>query len=384
MLPTGFDVDLKSNAYSSKRALIVKFGAIGDVIMAIPAAHALYQHGFDIYWVCGKAVQPLLECYSWIKLVPAEDRAILLGGTFERIRNIAALWGRIGFEKYDLCATLYYDRRYRLLTLPIRARKKLALARQSRETTLIAGRHHTDEYARVLQGMDDSYHELSTSPVRPDRLPPSQWHSKAAAQRIGIVPGGGNHLIREQAAGRLPEQVLRRWPVESYVALTNLLVDRGWEIVLLGGAEDAWVKPYFERLLVTDCIGKLSLPEVVNACDACDAVVSHDTGPLHLAGLSATCLVGIFGPTDPATRVPRRPLAVGIWGGQGFACRPCYDGHDFAACRFNGCMHQVTPERVVRELDRLLSDRSLGTLSPWRVVYPDDSSPDNKILTVLK
>jgi lipopolysaccharide heptosyltransferase II len=368
-----------------QNALIIKFGAIGDVIMAVPAAHALYQRGFDIYWVCGKAVQPLLECYSWIKLVPAEDKAILLGGTFERARNIAALWGRIGFKKYDLCATLYYDRRYRILTLPIRARKKLALARQSRETTLIAGRHHTDEYARVLLGTDDGYHEQSTSPVRPDQLPRSQWHSKDAPQRIGIVPGGGNHLIREQATGRLPEQVLRRWPVESYVALANRLVDRGWEVVLLGGPEDAWVKPYFQQLVVTDCIGKLSLPEVINACDACDAVVSHDTGPLHLAGLSATCLVGIFGPTDPATRVPRRPLAVGIWGGQGFACRPCYDGHDFAACRFNGCMHQVTPERVVRELDRLLSDRSLGTLSPWRVVYPDDGSlSDNKTLAILR
>lgn len=378
-------MDLKSNTYSRKSALIVKFGAIGDVIMAIPAAHALYEQGFDIHWVCGRAVQPLLECYSWINLIPAEDKAILLGGPFERARNIASLWGRIGFKEYDLCATLYYDRRYGLLTLPIRARRKLALSRQSRETTLLAGRHHTDEYTRVLLGLEDRYREQSTSPIRPDGLPPSSWRGKDKAQRIAIVPGGGNHLIREQATSRLPEQVLRRWPVESYVALARLLVERGWEVVLLGGPEDAWVKPYFDQLTVTDCIGTLSLPEVVNACDACDAVVTHDTGPLHLAGLSTTCLVGIFGPTDPATRVPRRPLAVGIWGGQGFACRPCYDGRDFAPCQFNGCMHQVTSEMVLRELDRLLSDRSLGKLSPWRVVYPNDNSPsDDKAFAVLR
>ena len=367
-------MDLKNSTSIRKSALIVKFGAIGDVIMAIPGVHALYERGFDIHWVCGRAVQPLLECYSWINLVPAEDKAILLGGSLERSRNIADLWRRIGFKEYDLCATLYYDRRYRLLTLPIRARTKLALSRQSRETTLLAGRHHTDEYARVLLGTEDGYLEQSTSPVRPDRLPASRWNAKVAAQRIAIVPGGGNHLIREQAKGRLPEQVLRRWPVESYVELARRLVDRGWEVVLLGGPEDAWVKPYFRHLVVTDCIGVLSLPEVIIACDACDAVVSHDTGPLHLAGLSATCLVGIFGPTDPATRVPRRPFAVGIWGGQGFACRPCYDGHGFAPCRFNGCMHQVAPERVLRELDKLLDERSRGTLSPWRIVYPDSGS----------
>jgi heptosyltransferase-2 len=371
-------VDQKSNATARKQALIVKFGAIGDVIMAIPAVHALHQQGFDIHWVCGRAVQSLLECYSWINLIPAEDKAILLGGAFERARNIASLWSRIGFKEYDLCATLYYDRRYRLLTLPIRARLKLALSRQSREATLLAGRHHTDEYARVLLRTEDGYRAQSTQPVRPNRLPPSSWAAKDAPQRIAIVPGGGNHLIREQATSHLPQQVLRRWPVESYVALAHRLVDRGWEVVLLGGPEDAWVKPYFEQLMVTDCIGKLSLPEVIIACDACDAVISHDTGPLHLAGLSETCLVGVFGPTDPATRVPRRPFVVGIWGGQGFACRPCYDGRDFAPCRFNGCMHQVTPELVIRELDKLVNDRSLGKSSPWRIVYPDDQEAGNR------
>jgi heptosyltransferase-2 len=376
-------VNLKSNSDSRKSALIVKFGAIGDVIMAIPAAHALYLQGYDIHWVCGRAVQPLLACYSWINLTPAEDKAILLGGAFERARNIVSLWIGIGFKKYDLCATLYYDRRYRLLTLPVRARHKLTLSRQARGTTLLAGRHHTDEYTRVLLGAKDGCREQSTSPIRPDKLPPSLWRPKNAPQRLAIVPGGGNHLIREQATSRLPEQVLRRWPVESYVTLANRLVDRGWEVVLLGGPEDVWVKPYFHHLTVTDCIGSLSLPEVINACDACDAIVTHDTGPLHLAGLSATCLVGIFGPTDPATRVPRRPFAVGIWGGQGFACRPCYDGRDFAPCTFNGCMQQVTADMVLRELDQLLSDRSAGKRSPWRVVYPDGNSRlDSKTLPV--
>src|SRR6185437_14021786 len=120
----------------------------------------------------------------------------------------------------------------------------------------------------------------------------------------------------------------------------------------------------------TDCIGTISLPELISVFDSCDAVVSHDTGPLHLAGLSAACLVGIFGPTDPATFLPRRDSCVGIWGGQGFACRPCYDGRAFAPCQFNGCMHQVTPELVLRELDRLLTARSQQTPVPWRVVFP--------------
>jgi heptosyltransferase-2 len=368
-----------------RSALIIKFGAIGDVIMAIPAVHALYEKGFDIDWVCGGAVQPLLKCYTWINLIPAADQSIILGGASDRIKSIFAVWAKISSKRYDLCATLYYDRRYRVLTLPVRAEQKLILSRDSRKTTLLAGRHHTDEYARVLLESADSYRNQSTVPVRPDNLPPLSWPAKGPSLRIALVPGGGKHLIREQAEEHLPEQVLRRWPVENYAVLASEMVNRGWEVVLLGGPEDVWVRSYFQQLTVTDCIGALSLPQVIQACDACDAVVTHDTGPLHLAGLSNTCLVGIFGPTDPATRVPRRPYAVGIWGGQGFACRPCYDGRDFAPCQFNGCMHQVTPDRVLRELDQLLSDRSLGVSSPWRVVYPDIGPlADDKTLNVLR
>lgn len=348
-----------------KSALIVKFGQIGDVIMAIPAVRLLYEQGFEIHWVCGRAVRPLLECYSWIHLIPVDDRAMLRGNCLEQVRETLRLWSKVAIGRYDLCATLYYDRRYRLLTLPIRAGRKLALSLKSRATVLLAGRHHTDEFARVLLGLEDGCREQSTVPVPPDCLPPSSLPGKVALRRIAIVPGGTSNVLGQQA--------LRRWPIENYLTLAQSLLDRGWEVVLFGGQEDAWVKPYFQQMAVTDCIDKLSLPEMISTCDACDAVVTHDTGPLHMAGLSRTCLVGIFGPTDPATRVPRRPLAVGIWGGQGFACRPCYDGRNFAPCQFNGCMHQVNPEHVLRELDQLLSAQSMGVSNPWRVVYPDDN-----------
>ena len=127
---------MKPTRQSRPKALIVKFGQIGDVIMAVPAVRALYEQGFEIHWVCGRAAQPLLECYSWITLVPVDDRAILRGGIWERAKNIASLWGRVAFKGYDLCATLYYDRRFHLLTWPIRARRKtFCSSRRSKSTS---------------------------------------------------------------------------------------------------------------------------------------------------------------------------------------------------------------------------------------------------------
>jgi heptosyltransferase-2 len=351
-----------------KRCLIVKFGQIGDVIMAIPAVYALHQRGYDIDWACGQVVLPLLQCYSWIHPIVADDKAILFGRPFDRAASIARLWSGIGNKKYDLCATLYFDARYRLLTLPVRAMRRLAFSRQSRETNMVPGRHYTDEYARVLLGSEDNCLEHSRGPVRPDRLPKSPLPEKTTSKRIALVPGGASKLLRQQASDRLPDQVLRRWPVDRYVEIACGLIDRGWEVVLLGGPDDAWVKPHFQKCAVTDCIGTVSLPEVISVCDACDAVISNDTGPLHLAGLSVACLIGVFGPTDPAMLLPRRPFVTGIWGGEGYACRPCYDGREFAPCRHNGCMCEISPEQVLRELDRLLSARDRGTSSPWRIL----------------
>ncbi len=352
-----------------KSALIVKFGQIGDVIMAIPAAYALHERGFEIDWLCGRAVLPLLACYSWIRPIPADDRAIFHGSAIKRAGAIAALWTTVGLKRYDLCATLYYDRRYRLMMLPVRAKRKQMLSKRARETTLLPGRHHSDEFVRILLEQDDGCQEQSASPVRPDRLPASPLEPKSAPRRVAIVPGAAGNLLRSQVMGQEPES-LRRWPVENYRALAQRLIERGWEVVLLGGPDETWVRSHFLGVTTTDCIGRLSLPEVVSVCDSCDAVISNDTGPLHLAGLSETPLVGIFGPTDPAMRIPRRPFSVGLWGGQGFACRPCFDGASFAPCQFNGCMHQVTPPMVLRELDRLLDERSRGAESPWRIAYP--------------
>lgn len=345
-----------------RKVLIVKFGAIGDVIMALPAVRQLHELGAEIDWVCGAAVQPLLACYPWVNVILADDKAVLKGSVAGRVRSISSLWSSLAGKRYELCATLYYDKRYKLLTLPVLAKRKIFLSRESREAHLIPGRNHIDEYERILLDRPDSVQPESMPPVRPDRLPPCPLPPKVAQVRVALVPGGASNMMRQQT--------LRRWPAELYAVLARVLLDRGWEVVLLGGPDDAWVKLHFQGLAVTDRIGDLSLPEVISACDSCDAVVSHDTGPLHLAGLSHAALVGLFGPTDPGNFLPRREYVTGIWGGQGFACRPCYDGRDFAPCLHNGCMHQITPEQVLREMDAVLERRGQGASSPFHVVFP--------------
>ena len=346
----------------TQRVLIVKFGAIGDVVMAIPAAHQLHLQGAEIDWVCGLVVAPLLACYPWIRPIVADDRAILLGSSAERASAVSKVWRSLRGTQYDLCATLYYDRRYRLLALPVRAKRKVMLSMTGRATKLLPGRHHTDEYARILLGLDDGERPVSLAPVRAEVLPESPLARVEGKPRVVLAPGGEKNMLRDDA--------LRRWPVESYAAVARGLVKQGVDVVLAGGPDDRWVLQSFNEVEVTDLVGKLSLTQTLALLDESDAIVTHDTGPLHLAGITRVGVVSIFGPTDPRVFLPRRANTVALWGGEGFACRPCYDGRDYAPCLHNGCIRQVTVEMVLHEVDAVMRQRQTLQATPPRIVSP--------------
>lgn len=357
-----------------RRLLIVKLGAIGDVTMTIPGAAAMHAAGYSVDWIAGTAVAPVLALYPWIHVIPVAETPILRGTPAERARGLLSLWRtlrrRIAAEgAYDRCVTLYYDRRYRLLTLPVRAASHVQLSEADRTLRLLPGRHHADEYARILTGRADGEIPSQIAPVAPPCLPPDPLATTTARPRVVLVPAGARNLLRDDA--------LRRWPVENYVVLTTHLLAAACEVVLAGGPEDCWASPHFAALAAaagpgrfTDLTGTLSLVQTLGLLDAAAVVVTHDTGPLHLAGLTSAAIVTIFGPTDPRGRLPQRGNCVALWGGEDFACRPCYDGRDYAPCTHNGCIRQVTPAMVLAEVEDLLEARRLGLQRPPAIRVP--------------
>jgi heptosyltransferase-2 len=348
------------------RLLLVKLGAIGDVVMAIPAAYAMHREGYAVDWLCGETVAPMLRLYPWIKVIAIDERPLLRGAWLQRLRAVLAVRRSLRGRSCDLCATLYYDRRYALLTRSVRARRRIQLSTNDRATALLPGRHHTDEYARILLGREDGEQPQQLAPVAAEGLPASAFARLEGKPRIVLVPAGAKNLLRDDA--------LRRWPVESYVELAKSLVERDCEVVLVGGAEDRWASASFAGAGVLDAIGSLSLVETLSLLDSADVTVTHDTGPLHLAGITSTSIIAIFGPTDPHGRLPQRENCVALWGGEGFACRPCYDGREYAPCTHNGCVRQVTPAMVLAEVERLLAARRGGEALPPRVVAPEHTA----------
>lgn len=361
-----------------KRLLIVKLGAIGDVVMAIPAAAAMHAAGYTVAWVAGDVVAPVLRLYPFLNVIAVNESRLLRSKVTERSTGILRLWQELRKlvrkeGAFDLIATLYYDPRYQLLALPLRAKRKVALSHRDRSLSLLAGRHHTDEYARILTAASDGENPAQLSPVQVPSLPPSPRPLHPRRPRVVLVPAGARNLLRDDA--------LRRWPIDAYVMLAGMLLEQGCEVVLAGGPEDRWATKHFEALAAgwgddsfANLIGRFSLVETLALLDSAAVSVTHDTGPLHLAGITSTGIVTIFGPTDPHGRLPQRANVVALWGGFGFACRPCYDGRNYASCSHNGCMAQVTPAMVLEQVKVLLGAREEGRSLPPRVLAPEHTA----------
>jgi heptosyltransferase-2 len=316
--------------------------------MVVPAAWQLYRSGAKIDWLCGTASIPLLDCYSWIRPIPI-NQEVLTKTKWRGFCELLRAWSNVGLRRYDLCAVLQYDSRYRLLTLPVRGTRHLHLSRRSRLLTLNCDRHHSDEYSRIVCGRKDEYTGHFAVPVRPDRLPPAPLSKASGTVRVALAPGGARNVLREDP--------LRRWPLASYRALAQALLQRGYEVVLTGGPGDRWVESEFVDVPVVNGIGKWSLAETLAFYDTCDVVVTHDSGPLHLAGIVNCAVIGLFGPVSPWERLPRRSQAVAIWGGERLACRPCYDGREYAPCSNNGCMQCISPTQVAQVVEETLAGR---------------------------
>ncbi len=129
-----------------------------------------------------------------------------------------------------------------------------------------------------------------------DWLPPT---AQALPSRYALLAPG--------AAAHRPG---KRWPPEQYGLLGRMLVDRGVTPVVIGVKAEADLAEIV-RLFCPDAVdltGRTSLGEVFALARGARVAVGNDTGPMHLAALSGTPCVVLFGPeSDPALTAPRGP-----------------------------------------------------------------------------
>ncbi|HTL70304.1 MAG TPA: lipopolysaccharide heptosyltransferase II [Candidatus Eisenbacteria bacterium] len=155
----------------------------------------------------------------------------------------------------------------------------------------------------------------------------------------------------------------KRWPVENFAALgRRILAETPYRLAVVGGAGEAGLGRTLSESIgrgTVDLTGRLDLKELAFFLKDCEALVSNDSGPVHVASAVGTRVVSIFGRTA-------RGLSARRWGplGQGRAvqkdvgCVVCLAHR----CTIGfECLKALGPDEVFEALRGLLSEKEAAT-----------------------
>jgi len=144
----------------------------------------------------------------------------------------------------------------------------------------------------------------------------------------------------------------KRWPAAHYAELARIKRQEGWQVWLFGSPKDAAAAAQINQLNHGDCIdltGKTNLSEAVDLLSLADAVVSNDSGLMHVAAALDRNLIAIYGSSGPHFTPPLSAKASII--SLDLDCSPCFKrecplGHLH-------CLVHITPQQIAREISAL-------------------------------
>jgi len=281
-----------ASARSAPRFLIVRLGALGDIIHAIPAAAAV-RAAFPeshIDWLVDPRYVSLLEMVTAVShVVPLDPRAgvIRLLATLRELRrrNYSVAIDLQGLLKSAVLARL--SGANRVLGFPpteLRERMARLFYTDAPQTT---GRHVVHKGLSLISA-------LGLEPG-PPAFPLEVPRTEAVAAVESRFGGGPFALINPGAAW--PN---KRWPPERFGALAAGIRDRfGWpSLVLWGPREEALANGVAAASNGAAVVAPpTTIVDVFGIAKAARLAVSGDTGPLHIAAAVGTPVVALFGPT---------------------------------------------------------------------------------------
>ena len=149
----------------------------------------------------------------------------------------------------------------------------------------------------------------------------------------------------------------KRWPASHFAELANHLAQQlpNANIILLGSKSDhelaeAILQQSRDSLKIHNWCGNTSLDEAIALIGVAKAVVSNDSGLMHIAAALKTPQIAIFGSSDPAHTPPLSENAKVIW--LNLPCSPCHKKE----CPLGHlkCLNDILPQQVLATLNTLL------------------------------
>ena len=139
----------------------------------------------------------------------------------------------------------------------------------------------------------------------------------------------------------------KRWPIQRFAQLADLIQGTGTAVVLMGGRDDVAEIKRMQSMMRTSAFsvaGETTLKQLAGLLRKARLLISNDSGPVHLAVAVGTPVVALFGPTSA---VRTGPYGVGhrVLTGK-VPCSPCFSRTCHNTLPLE-CLRMVSPEQVL-------------------------------------
>jgi heptosyltransferase-2 len=147
----------------------------------------------------------------------------------------------------------------------------------------------------------------------------------------------------------------KRWPEAYFAQVAKEKIAQGWEVWLFGSPKEKSQAEVIQSVTDNRCVdwvGKTALADAIDLMSATQAIVSNDSGLMHIAAALGKPLVVMYGSSSPIFTPPLSHQVKIL--NLDLACSPCFKrecplGH-------MNCLNTMHPEMVLSALDALVKN----------------------------
>ena len=341
----------------TKKVLIIRLSALGDVIFNLPLANILKKNGYEVHWITSE------KGFDIINNNPLVDKAIL--APVEKwkkqnfFKNIVEYFKVISFlrsQKYDIAIDTQLLLKSAIWTALCGAKKRI-VSKSAREFAHLAGNevidklsydfktHATKRYLKFSEHLGLESKEIIA------KLPPSTEKAKEKIDELTKDLDKSKPIIGVAPA---TTWATKHWNKDNWKELITRL-EKDYTIVFTGTKKDEELINYISDGKHLSLAGKTNLLELAEFFKRCNLVISLDSGSTHLAwACEKPKIVSIFCSTPKGFYAPVGSDDKYIALSGELSCQPCHKKHCAFAEEENGCTFLPKVDDVLEAIGKLL------------------------------
>lgn len=331
------------NNHTIKRVLVIRSGALGETIFALPVVDALraqYGDNVRIDWVGTPAASALFKLDFRIGTVfPLKHRKLPIILSREK----QAILRHSKKSPYDILINLESGTIFTSLVKKIRAKQKLGMPYNQIGKP---DERELHEHPHAIESLRTLYASIIEPDILNHSYPTLFGEDKTIVAQKFSLPE--NYVVLNPCTSHFKKFDRRAWPLEHWKNLIKNL-SKNYTVVVTGGKNE---ESFFQKLRpfpssVIDLSGKTSLPELIGVIRDSQGIITADTGPSHIGSAVNARVFVLIGSSFPqgtgAFVTPTNHIHIIS---KNLECSPCNGTPRFKACLDNQCMKQILPSEV--------------------------------------